>query len=581
MSKYRSFKWSDDRKKMVVLIVLATIFRLFLFYNTPLRFATEQVYDDQMMYNYAKSLSEFRWLGGYNLTTLCKEISFPLFVAVCHWISIPYSLALGMLCIGSAYVFVKATSTLVTSFHVKAVFYILLIYAPIGFSALVAQRTYQLSVRPYATILVISCMIAIFLRRDEKDLWKWSIGAAVSLVFFWFIRGDSIWIMPFVISVILITTGCLLWKKHLLQYGIKKRIFMAFFPVLFLFVAILGISSINYMVYGIFVTNDRSGSNFGELMDCLYTIEDKDAPLTVWCSNKAIEDAVNASPTLKNIEKEILAQEYSWGGGSYKDMEGDMPTWVLRSALNDAGLYENAREMNEFCGQVVKELQAAFKSGKLVRDGYIHIGGVQIQNEYIDNGKYWRDFVKYAIGVAEYKGPIAQVSGASVSTGDVYSIRSWERFFNSFTIYPDIPNGEIGEIIQDPAKADNYKIQICIEKICYIFYRFSGLVNILAIVSFVFITIALFFNKAKHIEMWLPILGIILTFILHVLSVVLFTNFIKSESYVYMYLAGAYPLIQIAKYLSIYQGVVLIKQYYIKKIVKRMQKKGRYNKWIK
>ena len=52
--------------------------------------------------------------------------------------------------------------------------------------------------------------------------------------------------------------------------------------------------------------------------------------------------------------------------------------------------------------------------------------------------------------------------------------------------------------------------------------------------------------------------------ILYIAAVDLFTSWFAKdmEPFIYMYLAGAYPLIQIAKYLSIYQSVLIIKEFH-------------------
>lgn len=198
------------RQRQIILRILffATILRLFLFWKIPLSYWTEQVYDDQLMFRYAESLADFQWLGSYSHVTLVKSASYPLFVAVCHLIRLPYSLAVGLLCVASAAVFVKAAERLIPAFVWRAAIYLLILYSPVGFKYLIVQRTYQAALIPYAVILVFSCMIAVFLRReDEKSMRRWAAGGAVCLPFFYYIRDDSIWIMPFVLTVTLVTIG--------------------------------------------------------------------------------------------------------------------------------------------------------------------------------------------------------------------------------------------------------------------------------------------------------------------------------------------------------------------------------------
>lgn len=542
------------RQRQIILRILffATILRLFLFWKIPLSYWTEQVYDDQLMFRYAESLADFQWLGSYSHVTLVKSASYPFFVAVCHLIRLPYSLAVGLLCVASAAVFVKAAERLIPAFVWRAAIYLLILYSPVGFKYLIVQRTYQAALIPYAVILVFSCMIAVFLRReDEKSMRRWAAGGAVCLPFFYYIRDDSIWIMPFVLTVTLVTIGCLFWKKrHITGTFVRKSIWAAL-PVIALGAVTLGICTMNYIHYDEFVTSERTGSEFADLMDCLYKIEDKGASPDVWCSNDAIAKAIAVSPALESIEEEILGQELNWSGGSNKDMKGDMPMWVMRCALDDAGYYKSARKMKQFCGRAAQELEEAFEKGTLKKDGLLHLSSVQIQKEYIQNGKYWKDFLRYFTGAACYKGDTAIVCKMGISHGKVRDIGRWEDFFRSRTTYPSDRQGSFGII--------DHIVGIIVKVIDTLFHLLSYLTNIAAAAGLIFLTAALSRDR-RHIEMWLCICGMVLSAALLAAAVVLFCSWFdsKMESSVYMYLAGTYPLLQIAKYLTIYQSLRLL-----------------------
>ena len=73
-----------NKNKQIILwiLLLATVFRLFLSWKIPVAYFTEQAYDDQLMYNHAVYISDFKWLGRYSHTTLIKSISSPFFVAI-------------------------------------------------------------------------------------------------------------------------------------------------------------------------------------------------------------------------------------------------------------------------------------------------------------------------------------------------------------------------------------------------------------------------------------------------------------------------------------------------------------------
>lgn len=552
-------KQRRQRQLIMRFLLFATLFRLFLFWQTPLSYWTEQVYDDQLMYHYAESLADFQWLGDYSHLTLVKSVSYPLFAAFWHIVRIPYSVAMGILCMVSSAVFVKSVYRLIPHIAWRAAIYLLLLYSPIGFKALVVQRTYQMALVPYAVILVFSCMIALFLGRDDESrLRRWGIGGAVCLPFFYYIRDDSVWIMPFVSVVTAVTLACLVWENRQITRQIMRKAVWILLPVVSLGIVTLGICTMNYIYYDEFAASERTGSEFAELMDCLYKIEDKDASPDVWCSNDAIADAMRVSPSLRSIKEEILGQEANWSQGKNKDMKGDMPMWVMRCALSDAGYFKSSAKMRTFCGKAVEELDEAFESGALKEDGLLHLSSVEVQEEYIENGKYWKDFWKYFTGVMNYKGPVVKLCKMGISTGKADAIREWEDFFLSDTTYP-AKYARADKAMDTSFGLTDRLVQVSVTVIHALYRILSVIVNIAAIAGLIYITAALFRDR-RHIEMWLCIMGMLLSAVLLVTAVVLFSSWFdaKMETSVYMYLAGAYPLLQIAKYLVVYQSFRLM-----------------------
>ena len=145
-----------------------------------------------------------------------------------------------------------------------------------------------------------------------------------------------------------------------------------------------------------------------------------------------------------------------------------------------------------------------------------------------------------------------------ISTGKADVIREWEDFFYSDTTYP-AKYARTDKAMDTSFGLTDRLVQVSVTVIHALYRILSVIVNIAAIAGLVYITAALFRDR-RHIEMWLCIMGMLLSAVLLVTAVVLFSSWFgtEMEPSVYMYLAGVYPLLQIAKYLVIYQSFRLM-----------------------
>ena len=330
----------------IVAFVL-TIVRLVLGLIVPVGLLTTQAHDDALLFQYADNLLSFNWLGDYNSKTLVKGVSYSLFLALCNWLHLPYTLGLGFMNVGSALLMVVALKKRFQNKIALGCIYLLLLYAPFTYSSLVGLRAYRMAIVPFAVLILFGCLVGLYLRKEErpKSLLPWSIGAGISMGFFWFIREDSIWILPFVAVVLLIMAICVIKEKAGIGTKVKKLI-LTVVPVLFLVASILVVCCMNFVYYGVFTTNDRSSGAFGKMMGYLYSIEDEDASAEEWVSHAVLESAMDVSPTLASIEPEIETYYAAWSGGN--PIKGDIVAWALRDAAEAAGYYQNAVETEAF-----------------------------------------------------------------------------------------------------------------------------------------------------------------------------------------------------------------------------------------
>lgn len=120
--------------------------------------------------------------------------------------NIQYSLLISALDILAAYVFIKAIKVKISNRYLLGIVYLLLLFNPMNLDCQIRQRMYRNSLVPDMVVLTFSLLIGLFFRRNEeiKTQIKWSVCAGISLSYFYYLREDSFWILPFVFTTMIL-----------------------------------------------------------------------------------------------------------------------------------------------------------------------------------------------------------------------------------------------------------------------------------------------------------------------------------------------------------------------------------------
>lgn len=441
-----------------ILIFILSFLRIGLTIKMPLTFNSLEDFDDAVLIRYAESIFAGNWLGDYNNLTLVKGISYSFFIDLAQWIFVPYTLLLGMFNILAAGLFVNAIKKSFKKKWILGIIYILLIYSPVGFSFLISQRVYRMAVIPYAVLSTFSCIIGLYIRRHEKvrDKLPWAIGGGICLFFFWNVREDSIWIVPFVAVVTLIIISDYLFVKKDRGRLLLKNITVAFTPIVILIVGQIGICSLNFHYYGVFTTNDRSGTHFGEVMSLLYKMDAEDKNQNIWVSFDAMEKAMDASDTLNSIRPSLESSLGAWGQEG--EIKGDLIAWTIRDAVQSAGYYENAKKANEFYKNVAEELRQAYKDGTLKEKKAIYFSSQStgIQLDEIPN--LVSKTISRIGNITNYE--VCDAHDAAYASGSWGKIRAMEAITGGIGTYPSQDTFELNGWVFAKNDKDRLKAEI-------------------------------------------------------------------------------------------------------------------------
>lgn len=374
---------SLNKKNMIkifwALITILTFFRFMIYCRSTVTIFSNEYFDDQMLHDMARSLARLDWLGQYDCRTLSKGISYEFFIAVMYLIDVPYTAALGLLNILGAFVFIYAFRPIIKQAWVMGIGFLFLTWNPVTFDWYISRRVYRNALVPGLVLLTFGFMIGAYLRRREKNKYRiiWFLGEGVFLTLLYLLREDSIWILPSVIVVIAIELGTLIFNKVKKAISKKELIvntIYVFIPVMMLIIATQMICALNYHYYGLWITNDRMDSSFSLVVDDLYKIKDNqdENQSVVWISKDAIQQAMSASETLERDRDQIELFFKAWSTEN-DEVKGDLSVWALRQALWQGENFSSARELENYCKQVHKELTEAFNNGQLIEDDKLHL----------------------------------------------------------------------------------------------------------------------------------------------------------------------------------------------------------------
>ncbi len=203
-------------RALIAILIVLSVYRIGLFGRMPYYLIGESCYDDFNQVQLATYLLSGQWLGPYGYTTLIKGISYPLFLAFCNVLSMPYPLMLGLFYLVSAGLFCRALNKIYHSPLFSTIVYFILIYSPAGFDTIVTGRLYRNALAFPSVLLCLALILLTYLKRDEpigKQV-PWLTASGLAFLFFYYLREDSFWFLPFFIASLVIIGVWVIWFSN-------------------------------------------------------------------------------------------------------------------------------------------------------------------------------------------------------------------------------------------------------------------------------------------------------------------------------------------------------------------------------
>ncbi len=355
-------------------LFLFAVLKQFLTYDLPIMAVPTGVHDDWIMVHLADTLRSGRWLGEYNDLTLTKGMFFPLFLAVCNYLHIPYLSAASLFYTAGCVLFVYALGPLLKKYWAKGVVYLALLWNPVSYSLQAFQRVYRNSISHAQALFIFAGFFGLYLRRREpvRRQLTWVLAAAFGTVGFFYTREDAIWILPFLAVFVLVYGGSLLGLyQRERQRGYLAKLALLAVPFVLLWGSGQVIAGLNAHYYGIRTTNELQDSGFSQMYKSMMAVKPREDIPGVTITREKLSRMCEACPTLKELEPYFDSSREFWAGeegdGENWEVRDGWVFWIIRTALAQAGYYCDGATANEICLQIRDELENAMDTGLLER----------------------------------------------------------------------------------------------------------------------------------------------------------------------------------------------------------------------
>lgn len=333
--------------------------------------ASHSPHDDELGVDIAYNLLNGNWLGAYDNRRLVKGITFPLFLAINHLIGIPYTITLTLLYGMACMAVVKLAEKFIKNNIVLAALFTILYFIPASTGVQTFSRVYRSTLTCTLTLLVFVSFAQLYFNRRQKSALIWAFASGISLALFWNLREDSMWILPFVLTVLVIIVICSIVenKKEKIRWS-RIRILYPVLPLMILVLCNTGIRAANYHYYGTFIRNELTEGKFPELLKKLYRIEPEEDIAYTAVPRSTIEKLYEVSPTFYTLHDSLDANYYAGWDGTSGILNGELENgwfmWCLRDCIFASG-YDMPAEINAFCEQTINEIQYAFETDQLTQ----------------------------------------------------------------------------------------------------------------------------------------------------------------------------------------------------------------------
>lgn len=531
-----------------VAIFIIAIIKQLLVSKIPVIAFTLSTQEDALMVNMANNILKGMWLGPYNELILTKGVFFPLFLCVSKLLGITYISAQTLFYTIACLIFIYGIKDFVKSKKWLFIIFLILVFNPVSFANNTLLKVYRNGIVMPEILILFGSYIGLYLnRKNKKQSVIYAILAGLGISMFFHTKEDSIITIPCMIlfSIILILLVVKENKKETLKK--QKLLLLSYLLpgiILGFFTAI--IMCLNFHFYGVFTYNELTNSAFTKCIKTIYSVKPEEEIEFVDVTRKNIEKIAEVSPTFNLVKKQLLENIVYDRNPNDDQIENGWFASDFRYYSARIGNWQTAKESRDFYNNITKEINQAFKEGKLEKRAVMASSlFMPWRDDYLEILlKTFNQSIKYIISYNEVY--------VSIEASDVLGQNdTFEKF--KYITNDNIINSEDTDVQEKLKNVSEEQVNIlnAIGKI----YRYTGAVLfILAVIIYILFIIKMIIEiKKKKYETINIVLVLSILMISIVLSVlgVSYTDVSSKPVIGYEFFSAAYPLVLIFCFLAI------------------------------
>lgn len=349
----------------LIAVILTAIVKQVLIHGLTIYAIPAAACDDQLMRDWAYSLSRLEWTGPFTSYIFLKDPGFSFYLAVCYRLHLSYIMTTTLLYSIAAIVFAYAIKKVIKKSWVVYIVYIFVLFNPVSFSLQTLQRVYRNGFALALTLFFVGCLLNFYftlLDKNTKIPMIWSVLSGLSIGYLWVTKNDTIWLLPLTLVVMVISAGILVFKMR------NKKSIPRYVMLLTPIIGIMLFSGIkdcfNVQTYGY-----KGVEYYGPAISDITGYIADDATDTVSISRKSFKKLCDVSPTLNSIWDEMQDKMDVYGVYDTAPDDGNVDDgwfgWALVDAVKEAGYYDSCKDANEFYKAVYGELEDAYVTGEI------------------------------------------------------------------------------------------------------------------------------------------------------------------------------------------------------------------------
>lgn len=349
-------------------LIAVVTFKLWLVSGQTVQAIPAAGHDDFLFIENARNLATGHWVGSYTNTRLAKGIGYPLWLAINSWVHAPILLTQHLLYLAACGAVVAALRQHVRQRWVEGSIFLLLALNPATFTEHVTRTTRE-GIYPALTLFITAGVISA-VGPDLKRGWLVALG--FFLAWFRMTREEWPWILPLLITAVPVY---LLRAIPLSKDERRRRLAWGLAPAGIVLVAVLGISTLNFIRFDFFGTTDFTDGSYPKTISALYRVTPPEWHRYVAVSRDTRTKLYEVSPAFRELKPSLEGQiGHIWAQATADNRmpvpEGEIAygwfQWAIRDAVHQAG-YDTEAKAQSYYARLATEVEAALADGRLPR----------------------------------------------------------------------------------------------------------------------------------------------------------------------------------------------------------------------